>query len=154
MQGKITQVIGPVVDVYFENDLPAIFDALIVAASKDKTVTLEVALHLGDHVVRTIALEPTEGLKRDLVVEATGAPVQVPVGKAVLGRIFNVLGDPIDDGKPVGDAPKLSIHRPAPEFHELSSEVEILETGIKVIDLLAPYIKGGKIGLFGGSWNF
>ncbi|PKK93786.1 MAG: F0F1 ATP synthase subunit beta [Tenericutes bacterium HGW-Tenericutes-6] len=151
MQGKITQVIGPVVDVYFENDLPAIFDALIVAASKDKTVTLEVALHLGDHVVRTIALEPTEGLKRDLVVEATGAPVQVPVGKAVLGRIFNVLGDPIDDGKPVGDAPKLSIHRPAPEFHELSSEVEILETGIKVIDLLAPYIKGGKIGLFGGA---
>ncbi len=151
MQGKITQVIGPVVDVYFENDLPAIFDALIVEASKDKTVTLEVALHLGDHVVRTIALEPTEGLKRDLVVEATGAPVQVPVGKAVLGRIFNVLGDPIDDGKPVGDAPKLSIHRPAPEFHELSSEVEILETGIKVIDLLAPYIKGGKIGLFGGA---
>lgn len=151
MQGKITQVIGPVVDVYFENELPSIYDALIVEASKDKTVTLEVALHLGDHVVRTIALEPTEGLKRDLVVKATGAPVQVPVGKAVLGRIFNVLGDVIDDGKPIEDAPKLSIHRPSPEFHELSSEVEILETGIKVIDLLAPYIKGGKIGLFGGA---
>ena len=150
MQGKITQVIGPVVDVYFEGSLPAIYDALIVT-NGDKRVTLEVALHLGDNVVRTISLEPTEGLKRDLVVEATGSPVQVPVGKAVLGRIFNVLGEPIDDGKPVDDAPRMSIHRPAPPFHELSSEVEILETGIKVIDLLAPYIKGGKIGLFGGA---
>ena len=150
MQGKITQVIGPVVDVYFEDKLPAIYDALIVM-NGDKKVTLEVALHLGDNVCRTIALEPTEGLRRDLIVEATGSPVQVPVGKAVLGRIFNVLGEPIDDGKPIEDAPRMSIHRPAPPFHELSSEIEILETGIKVIDLLAPYIKGGKIGLFGGA---
>ncbi len=151
MQGKITQVIGPVVDVYFEDKLPAIYDALIVEVDKDKTVTLEVSLHLGDHIVRTIALEPTEGLKRDLVVRATEAPIMVPVGKAVLGRIFNVLGEPIDDGKKLEDAPKLPIHRPSPQFHDLSSEVEILETGIKVIDLLAPYIKGGKIGLFGGA---
>jgi len=151
MQGKITQVIGPVVDVYFEDKLPAIYDALIVEVDKDKTVTLEVSLHLGDHIVRTIALEPTEGLKRDLVVRATEAPIMVPVGKAVLGRIFNVLGEPIDDGQKLEDAPKLPIHRPSPQFHDLSSEVEILETGIKVIDLLAPYIKGGKIGLFGGA---
>lgn len=151
MQGKITQVIGPVVDVYFEHKLPAIYDALIVEVDKDKTVTLEVSLHLGDHIVRTIALEPTEGLKRDLVVRATEAPIMVPVGKAVLGRIFNVLGEPIDDGQKLENVTKLPIHRPSPLFHDLSSEVEILETGIKVIDLLAPYIKGGKIGLFGGA---
>lgn len=151
MQGKITQIIGPVVDVFFEDELPSIYDALVVEAQNEKTVTLEVALHLGDHLVRTIALEPTEGLRRDLVVKATGSSVSVPVGEKVLGRIFNVLGEPIDDGKPLTDAPKKSIHRPAPPFHELSSEVEILETGIKVIDLLAPYIKGGKIGLFGGA---
>jgi len=151
MQGKITQIIGPVVDVFFEDKLPSIYDALIVEVDKDHTVTLEVALHLGDHVVRTIALEPTEGLKRDLVVTQTGSSIKVPVGTAVLGRIFNVLGQPIDDGKPLTDAPMMSIHRSAPPFHDLSSEVEILETGIKVIDLLAPYIKGGKIGLFGGA---
>ena len=151
MQGKITQVIGPVVDVFFEDKLPAIYEALIVQVEKDKTVTLEVSLHLGDHVVRTIALEPTEGLKRDLVVKATGSAIMVPVGKSVLGRIFNVLGEPIDEGKPFEESQKLPIHRPSPQFHDLSSEVEILETGIKVIDLLAPYIKGGKIGLFGGA---
>jgi len=151
MQGKITQIIGPVVDVFFEDELPSIYDALVVEAQDKRTVTLEVALHLGDHVVRTIALEPTEGLRRDLVVQATGQSVSVPVGEQVLGRIFNVLGQPIDDGKPLTDAPRRSIHRQAPPFHELSSEVEILETGIKVIDLLAPYIKGGKIGLFGGA---
>jgi F-type H+-transporting ATPase subunit beta len=151
MQGKITQIIGPVVDVFFEDKLPSIYDALVVEVTKDKTVTLEVALHMGDHVVRTIALEPTEGLKRDLIVNATGSSIKVPVGTAVLGRIFNVLGQPIDEGKPLTDAPHLSIHRAAPPFHDLSSEIEILETGIKVIDLLAPYIKGGKIGLFGGA---
>lgn len=151
MQGKITQIIGPVVDCTFEGELPAIYDALKVQLSDGKTITLEVALHLGDHIVRTIALEPTEGLKRDLVVEATGSSLQVPVGKDVLGRIFNVLGEPIDEGKPLVDAPRMSIHRASPPFHELSSEVELLETGIKVIDLLAPYIKGGKIGLFGGA---
>lgn len=151
MKGKITQIIGPVVDVYFENELPAIYDALIVEAGNDKTVTLEVALHMGDHIVRTIALEPTEGLKRDLVVVATNSPIMVPVGKQVLGRMFNVLGEPIDGLKPLDDAKKMSIHRSAPPFHDLASDVEILETGIKVIDLLAPYIKGGKIGLFGGA---
>ena len=151
MQGKITQVIGPVVDVFFEDKLPAIYEALVVQVEKDKTVTLEVSLHLGDHIVRTIALEPTEGLKRDLIVKATGNAILVPVGKSVLGRIFNVLGDPIDEGEPFAETQKLPIHRPSPQFHDLSSEIEILETGIKVIDLLAPYIKGGKIGLFGGA---
>ena len=151
MQGKVMQVIGPVVDVHFENELPNIYDALKIQVSEHKTVTLEVALHLGDNVVRTIALEPTEGLVRDMVVISLESPIKVPVGKAVLGRIFNVLGEPIDGGASVEDAPKLSIHRNAPEFHELSSETELLETGIKVIDLLAPYIKGGKIGLFGGA---
>jgi F-type H+/Na+-transporting ATPase subunit beta len=151
MKGKILQVIGPVVDVTFTEQLPNINDALKVQLENGKTITLEVALHLGDHVVRTIALEPTEGLKRDLEVISLGTPVMVPVGNQVLGRIFNVLGEPIDDQGPLTDAPLMSIHRSSPPFHELSSEVEILETGIKVIDLLAPYIKGGKIGLFGGA---
>jgi F-type H+-transporting ATPase subunit beta len=151
MKGKILQVIGPVVDVTFTEQLPNINDALKVQLENGKTITLEVALHLGDHVVRTIALEPTEGLKRDLEVVSLGTPVMVPVGNQVLGRIFNVLGEPIDDQGPLTDAPLMSIHRSSPPFHELSSEVEILETGIKVIDLLAPYIKGGKIGLFGGA---
>jgi len=151
MKGKIVQVIGPVVDVSFEETLPSIYDALVVSVSKDKTVTLEVALHLGDQIVRTIALEPTEGLKRDMEVIATGNPIQVPVGDDVLGRIFNVLGDPIDDKPLKKDVLRSSIHRSAPPFVDLTSQVEILETGIKVIDLLAPYIKGGKIGLFGGA---
>ncbi|MGE4320620.1 MAG: F0F1 ATP synthase subunit beta [Acholeplasmataceae bacterium] len=151
MKGKINQVIGPVVDVYFEGELPNINDALVVVNEQGVKVTLEVAIQLGDHVVRTIALEPTEGLKRNLEVEALGEPIKIPVGKQVLGRIFNVLGEPIDDKGSLEDAPHMSIHRETPEFHELSSEVEILETGIKVIDLLAPYIKGGKIGLFGGA---
>ena len=151
MKGKITQIIGPVVDVYFDNDLPAIYDALVVEKDDGSTVTLEVALHTGDNVVRTIALEPTEGLRRDLPVRQTNASISVPVGKKVLGRIFNVLGDPIDGLESLKDEPHMSIHRQSPPFHDLSSEVEILETGIKVIDLLAPYIKGGKIGLFGGA---
>jgi F-type H+-transporting ATPase subunit beta len=151
MKGKIVQVIGPVVDVSFDDTLPAIYDALVVKVSQDKTITLEVALHLGDQLVRTIALEPTEGLKRDMEVTATGNPILVPVGDKVLGRIFNVLGQPIDDQPFDEDVEKAPIHRAAPPFMELSSKVEILETGIKVIDLLAPYIKGGKIGLFGGA---
>ncbi len=151
MKGKISQVIGPVVDVRFDDELPSINDALVVENDQGDKVTLEVALHLGDHVVRTIALEPTEGLKRDLPVTSTGSPVMVPVGKEVLGRIFNVLGEPLDDKGSLDKVKHLSIHRQAPEFHELSTEVELLETGIKVIDLLAPYIKGGKIGLFGGA---
>ena len=151
MNGKILQVIGPVVDVYFKDQLPEINEALKVKFEDKKTLTLEVALHLGDGVARTIALEPTEGLKRNMLVQATGNPILVPVGESVLGRIFNVLGEPIDN-KPISkEAPLRPIHRNAPDFVELSGEIEILETGIKVIDLLAPYIKGGKIGLFGGA---
>ena len=146
MNGKILQVIGPVVDVYFKDQLPEINEALKVKFEDKKTLTLEVALHLGDGVARTIALEPTEGLKRNMLVQATGNPILVPVGESVLGRIFNVLGEPIDN-KPISKgAPLRPIHRNAPDFVELSGEIEILETGIKVIDLLAPYIKGGKIG--------
>jgi F-type H+/Na+-transporting ATPase subunit beta len=151
MKGLVTQVIGPVVDVRFEGEMPSIHDALVVNTENGQSVTLEVALHLGDGIVRTIALEATEGLMRDLPVTHTGSSIKVPVGKDVLGRIFNVLGEPIDDKGPLTDAPRLSIHRSAPPFQDLSSNVEILETGIKVIDLLAPYIKGGKIGLFGGA---
>ncbi len=149
--GKIVQVTGPVVDVEFLNNVPAINNALVTYVSGNKLV-LEVAMHLGNNVVRTIAMDATEGLVRGAEVQDTGAPITIKVGTETLGRIFNVLGDPIDNkGELSEDAPKLSIHRPAPTLKEISSNVEILETGIKVIDLLAPYIKGGKIGLFGGA---
>ena len=150
-KGKIVQVTGPVVDVEFNNEIPAINNALVTTVLGNKLV-LEVALHLGNNVVRTIAMDATEGLVRGLEVEDTGAPITIKVGKETLGRIFNVLGDPIDEKGELSDnCPKLSIHRQAPTLKEISSNVEILETGIKVIDLLAPYIKGGKIGLFGGA---
>ncbi len=149
--GKIVQVTGPVVDVEFQNEIPAINNALVTKVLGNKLV-LEVAMHLGNDIVRTIAMDATEGLVRGQEVEDTGAPITIKVGKETLGRIFNVLGDPIDDKGELSDkAPKLSIHRQAPTLKEISSNVEILETGIKVIDLLAPYIKGGKIGLFGGA---
>ena len=149
--GKIVQVNGPVVDVSFENEIPAINNALVTEAQGSKLV-LEVAMHLGNNVVRTIAMDATEGLVRGTKVEDTNAPITVKVGKETLGRIFNVLGDTIDNkGELSNQAPTLPIHRDAPTLKELSSNVEILETGIKVIDLLAPYIKGGKIGLFGGA---
>lgn len=149
--GKIVQVTGPVVDVEFLQEIPAINNALVTYVSGNKLV-LEVAMHLGNNVVRTIAMDATEGLVRGAKVEDTGAPITIKVGKETLGRIFNVLGDPIDDKGELSDnCPKLSIHRQAPTLKEISSNVEILETGIKVIDLLAPYIKGGKIGLFGGA---
>ena len=149
--GKIVQVTGPVVDVEFSKEIPAINNALVTKVMGNKLV-LEVAMHLGNDIVRTIAMDATEGLVRGQEVEDTGAPITVKVGKETLGRIFNVLGDPIDDkGELSANAPKLSIHRQAPTLKEISSNVEILETGIKVIDLLAPYIKGGKIGLFGGA---
>ena len=149
--GKIVQVNGPVVDVSFENEIPAINNALVTEAQGNKLV-LEVAMHLGNNVVRTIAMDATEGLVRGTKVEDTNAPITVKVGKETLGRIFNVLGDTIDNkGELSNEAPTLPIHRGAPTLKELSSNVEILETGIKVIDLLAPYIKGGKIGLFGGA---
>ncbi|MFS8650530.1 MAG: F0F1 ATP synthase subunit beta [Caldibacillus sp.] len=158
-KGRIVQVMGPVVDVKFENGhLPEIYNALKVkhkARSEmevDIDLTLEVALHLGDNTVRTIAMDSTDGLIRGMEVEDTGAPISVPVGDVTLGRIFNVLGEPIDEGEEIpADVRRDPIHRPAPKFEELSTEVEILETGIKVVDLLAPYIKGGKIGLFGGA---
>lgn len=158
-KGYILQVMGPVVDVQFESgELPAIYNALKVQhkAQSDTEVdidlTLEVALHLGDNTVRTIAMASTDGLVRGMEVVDTGNPISVPVGEATLGRVFNVLGEPIDlDGEMPKDVRRDPIHRPAPKFEELSTKVEILETGIKVVDLLAPYIKGGKIGLFGGA---
>ena len=154
----VTQVMGPVVDVKFEDgQLPAIYDALHVEIeatehTKARTLALEVALHLGDDSVRTIAMASTDGVKRGMPVKATGAPISVPVGEATLGRVFNVLGEPIDEGEPIpAEVKRDPIHRDPPEFEDLTTEVEILETGIKVVDLLAPYIKGGKVGLFGGA---
>ena len=149
--GKIIQVLGPVVDVEFENqELPAIRDALEVQ-NGDKKCVMEVAQHIGNHVVRCIMLAASEGLHRDMEVTAEGSGIKVPVGEKTLGRLFNVLGETIDDGEPIKEAPKMVIHREPPTFEEQNPAVEILETGIKVIDLLAPYAKGGKIGLFGGA---
>ena len=149
--GKIVQILGPVVDVRFEKSkIPAILNALELKYEGNKYV-FEVAQHIGDNTVRTISMGTTEGLVRGLEVVDTGAPITVPVGKEVLSRMFNVLGDPIDE-KPAPKATKyMPIHRPAPSYEEQKSSSEILETGIKVIDLLVPYVKGGKIGLFGGA---
>lgn len=154
--GKIVAVIGPVVDVKFDiKHLPAIYNALTVDYSVDghqKSLTLEVAVQLGDGIVRTVAMDATDGLVRGLDVVDTGSAIRVPVGNATLGRIFNVLGEPVDEKEDIpNDVPRDEIHKEAPKFDELSTTVEILETGIKVVDLLAPYIKGGKIGLFGGA---
>lgn len=156
-KGHVQQVMGPVVDVKFSNgQLPAIYNALTVKIERPNeeptTLTLEVALHLGDDSVRTIAMSSTDGLQRGAEVTDSGKAISVPVGEATLGRVFNVLGEVIDLGEEIpADARRDSIHREAPTFDELSTTVEILETGIKVVDLLAPYIKGGKIGLFGGA---
>ncbi len=149
-KGKITQVIGAVVDVQFEDALPEILNALDTE-NNGKKLVLEVAQHLGENTVRTIAMDATEGLVRGQAVVDTGAPISVPVGNATLGRILNVVGEPVDEKGPVNADEYRSIHQPAPEFSEQSTESEILVTGIKVIDLLAPYAKGGKIGLFGGA---
>ena len=150
--GKIVQVLGPVVDVEFpDNDLPAIKDALQVDNHGKKAI-MEVAQHIGNNTVRCIMLAASEGLSRDMEVVATGAGIKVPVGKNTLGRLFNVLGDTIDDGKEIPESEEhWVIHREPPTFEDQSPVIEILETGIKVIDLLAPYSKGGKIGLFGGA---
>ena len=148
--GKIIQIIGAVIDVQFEDDLPEILTALEVDNSGNKLV-LEVAQHLGENRVRTIAMDSTEGLKRGDQVKNTGAPISVPVGPETLGRIINVIGQPIDQRGELKTKEKWPIHRDAPKFTDQSTETEILETGIKVIDLLAPYSKGGKIGLFGGA---
>ncbi len=149
-QGKVTQVIGAVVDVQFEDSLPAILNAL-TTDNNGKKLVLEVAQHLGENTVRTIAMDATEGLVRGQKVEDTGSPISVPVGNATLGRILNVVGEPVDEGGPVVADEYRPIHADAPEFSEQSTESEVLVTGIKVIDLLAPYSKGGKIGLFGGA---
>lgn len=154
--GRVTQIMGPVIDVRFEhNEVPEINNALTVDVERDEdtvTLTLEVALQLGDNVVRTIAMDSTDGVKRGTEVRDSGESISVPVGDITLGRVFNVLGDTIDLDEKIEDSVRRDpIHREAPAFDELSTKVEILETGIKVIDLLAPYIKGGKIGLFGGA---
>jgi len=149
-KGKITQIIGAVVDVKFDGELPEILSAL-ECKNGDNRLVLEVAQHLGESSVRTIAMDATEGLKRGDEVTATGAPILVPVGPETLGRIINVIGEPIDEKGEVKTKEKWPIHRAAPEFSEQSTETEILVTGIKVVDLLAPYAKGGKIGLFGGA---
>ncbi|AUJ63347.1 F0F1 ATP synthase subunit beta [Aestuarium zhoushanense] len=149
-KGKITQVIGAVVDVQFEDALPAILNALNTE-NNGKKLVLEVAQHLGENTVRTIAMDATEGLVRGQAVVDTGAPISVPVGTATLGRILNVVGEPVDEKGPVNATETRPIHAEAPEFSDQSTETEILVTGIKVIDLLAPYSKGGKIGLFGGA---
>ncbi|GIO24719.1 F0F1 ATP synthase subunit beta [Oceanobacillus sp. J11TS1] len=151
-KGRVTQLMGPVVDVRFEDgQLPAVNNALVVHGEAGD-LTLEVALHLGDNSVRTIAMSSTDGFQRGAEVEDLGRPISVPVGDVTLGRVFNVLGEKIDLDEPLPAGTRLDpIHREAPKFENLSTETEILETGIKVVDLLAPYIKGGKIGLFGGA---
>ncbi|MCS9990060.1 F0F1 ATP synthase subunit beta [Weissella confusa] len=152
--GRVVQVIGPVVDVAFPSgtQVPDINNALIIDKGEQGTLTVEVSLALGDGVVRTIAMDSTDGLQRGMAVEDTNAPISVPVGEATLGRVFNVLGNPVDGGEELGEeVPRDPIHREAPAYDQLATSTEILETGIKVIDLLAPYIRGGKIGLFGGA---
>src|SRR5271163_881409 len=148
--GSITQVIGAVVDVHFEGELPSILSALHVD-NAGRMLTLEVAQHLGENTVRTIAMDTTDGLVRGTQVVATGSPIMMPVGPETLGRILNVIGEPVDERGPVTTKMRMPIHRAAPEFVDQSTDAEILITGIKVVDLLAPYAKGGKVGLFGGA---
>jgi F-type H+-transporting ATPase subunit beta len=148
--GKITQVLGAVVDVQFDGDLPAILNALH-AQNQGKRLVLEVAQHLGENTVRTVAMDTTDGLVRGQEAVDTGGPISVPVGPETLGRIINVVGEPVDERGPVTAKKSYPIHRPAPEFVDQSTEAQVLITGIKVVDLLAPYAKGGKIGLFGGA---
>ncbi|MGQ9907428.1 MAG: F0F1 ATP synthase subunit beta [Candidatus Flexifilum sp.] len=153
IQGRISQVLGAVVDVQFpEGDLPDIFDAIRVPRPGQDDLILEVQMHIGDNSVRTVAMDTTDGLQRGVPAYATGAPISVPVGPASLGRVFNVLGRPVDHGDPIpADAPRRPIHRPAPAFEEQSTRIEQFETGMKVIDLVAPMTKGGKTGIFGGA---
>ena len=150
-EGLIHQIIGPVIDVRFEEGhMPALLNAMEIPAG-DRTVVAEVAQHVGDDVAKCISLSSTDGLRRGMKVIDTGAPISVPVGREVLGRLFNVIGEPIDEKGPLPPARRAPIHRQAPAFEEQSTESEIFETGIKVIDLLAPYTRGGKVGLFGGA---
>ncbi|MFC1644728.1 F0F1 ATP synthase subunit beta [Patescibacteria group bacterium] len=149
--GKVSQVIGPVVDVEFEEKLPRIYDALEINLGEDKRLVLETHQHLGGNKVRAVAMGATDGLKRGLEVKDTESPIQVPVGEKTLGRMFNLLGDTIDGKELLEAEQKDPIHRDAPDFKDQSTEAEIFETGIKVIDLICPFIKGGKVGLFGGA---
>ncbi|MBO7631146.1 MAG: F0F1 ATP synthase subunit beta, partial [Lachnospiraceae bacterium] len=150
--GKITQIISAVLDIKFDDgNLPEIYDAIKIRRKNGEELIVEVAQHLGDDTVRCIAMGPTDGLVRGMEAEATGHPIMVPVGENTLGRLFNVLGQPIDEKPAPEDVEYYPIHRKAPAFDEQSTETEILETGIKVVDLLCPYQKGGKIGLFGGA---
>jgi F-type H+-transporting ATPase subunit beta len=150
--GRIVQVIGPVIDVEFEpGQLPAIYNALKINREDNEPITVEVAQHLGESTVRTVSMQPTDGMVRGLVVEDTGQPISVPVGPEVLGRILNVIGEPVDGLGPVSTQQRYPIHREAPSLEEQGTTTEMLETGIKVIDLLEPYTRGGKTGLFGGA---
>lgn len=150
MRGTISQIVGPVVDVFFEGDLPVLYEALHIQHN-NATITLETTQHLGAGVVRAVAMNSTDGLSRGMEVNATGKPISVPVGEQTLGRMFNMLGAPIDQQEQIKFEKTLPIHRQAPEINEQSTNIEVLETGIKVIDLIAPIIKGGKVGLFGGA---
>ena len=154
--GKVAQIIGPVVDVEFaaeNSSLPKIYDALEIDRKDGSKLVLEVQSHIGEDTVRTISMDSTDGLSRGETVVATGSPIQMPIGDAVYGRLFNVIGDAIDgmENLPKSAADGLPIHRSAPAFEDLSTSTEVLFTGIKVIDLIEPYAKGGKIGLFGGA---
>jgi len=150
-QGQVVQVIGPVVDIEFTSDrLPDLYNAIVIK-SEQINITMEAMQHLGNNTVRCVALSSTDGLQRGMTAVDTGAPIAVPVGRGTLGRLFNVLGEPIDEQGPVEATERLPIHRPSPGFEDLEPSTEILETGIKVVDLLAPYAKGGKVGLFGGA---
>ena len=151
--GKIVQVIGPIVDVRFQQEhLPRLLTALIIDTGNNKKLTVEVLQHVGDDTVRCVSMGPTDGLVRDMQVYNTNAPIMVPVGEITLGRIFNVLGEPLDDKEDVfKNCKRAPIHKEAPKYADQNPSQEILETGIKVIDLLCPYVKGGKVGLFGGA---
>ena len=148
VSGKVSQIVGPVVDIFFKESLPNINDALKV---KDRNVILEVQQHIGSGQVRAIAMSSTDGMSRGQEVIALGEPISVPVGNAILGRMFNVTGDPIDGKGNPATKKRYSIHRPAPKFVDQKIDLEVLETGIKVIDLICPFLKGGKTGLFGGA---
>ena len=150
--GRVVQILGGVVDVEFpEGDIPELFEAIEVERSDDEPLVLEVQKHLGDNWVRTVSMDTTDGLQRGIPARATGLPIQVPVGESTLGRIFNVLGRPVDKKGDVHAETRYPIHRPAPPFSEQSTSVEVFETGIKVVDLIAPFTKGGKTGIFGGA---
>src|SRR3954452_2982489 len=150
LTGKVTQVMGAVVDVQFEGTLPAILNAL-ETDNKGNRLVLEVAQHLGENTVRTVAMDISEGLVRGQPVKDTGQPISVPVGDETLGRIMNVIGEPVDEAGPVKTAGRRAIHQDAPSYVDQATEAQVLVTGIKVVDLLAPYARGGKIGLFGGA---